>query len=128
MTGFAYLAGLLVAITCMALIDARWRLAFWRAPAAAAVTVAAGVAFFLAWDAAGILLGVFFRGRSGIVTGIELAPELPLEEPVFLAFLCYLTLVLVLGVERMLHARESRAGQASGSTAVTPRDEEQRRP
>lgn len=118
MTGFAYLAGLLASIGCMLLIDARWRLVFWRAPVAAAVTVAAGVAFFLAWDAAGILLGVFFRGSSSIVTGVELAPELPLEEPVFLAFLCYLTLVLVLGVERMLRARAARgAAPASGPPA-----------
>ncbi|MFE5671394.1 lycopene cyclase domain-containing protein [Agromyces sp. NPDC056523] len=128
MTGFAYLGGLLVAIACMALIDARWRLAFWRAPIAAAVTIVSGVVYFLAWDAAGILLGVFFRGRSEIVTGIELAPELPLEEPVFLAFLCYLTLVLVLGVEQMLRARAVRADEASGSTTVAPREEEQRRP
>jgi lycopene cyclase domain-containing protein len=105
MTAFAYLAGLLTVIACMALIDARWRLVFWRAPLAAAVTLGVGVAFFLLWDAAGILTGVFFRGTSGIVTGIELAPELPLEEPVFLFFLCYLTLVLVLGGERFLAMR-----------------------
>lgn len=123
MTGFAYLAGLLAVIGCMALIDARWRLVFWRAPVAAAVTVAVGVAFFLAWDAAGILLGVFFRGRSDIVTGVELAPELPLEEPVFLAFLCYLTLVLVLGTERMLRARDARtAAAASGPAPGARRD------
>ena len=123
MTGFASLAGLLAVIGCMMLIDARWRLVFWRAPAAAAITVALGVAFFLAWDAAGILLGVFFRGRSEIVTGIELAPELPLEEPVFLAFLCYLTLVLVLGTERMLRARGARsAAAASGSITGTRPD------
>lgn len=115
MTGFAYLAGLLAVIGCMVLIDARWRLVFWRAPVAAAVTIAVGVAFFLAWDAAGILLGVFFRGRSEIVTGIELAPELPLEEPVFLAFLCYLTLVLVLGAERMLRARAARTAAAASA-------------
>ncbi|MFC9918958.1 lycopene cyclase domain-containing protein [Agromyces binzhouensis] len=108
MTAFAYLAGLLVVIGCMALIDARWRLVFWRAPIVAAVTVVVGVVFFLVWDAAGIVTGVFFRGTSDIVTGIELAPELPLEEPVFLVFLCYLTLVLVLGGERVLAAREGR--------------------
>ncbi|MRX42378.1 lycopene cyclase domain-containing protein [Agromyces kandeliae] len=108
MTAFAYLAGLLVVIGCMALIDARWRLVFWRAPIAATVSVVAGVAFFLVWDAAGIATGVFFRGGSDIVTGIELAPELPLEEPVFLVFLCYLTLVLVLGGERVLAARGRR--------------------
>ncbi|GAA1057551.1 hypothetical protein GCM10017608_17310 [Agromyces luteolus] len=112
MTAFAYLAGLIVVIGCIALIDARWRLVFWRAPLAAAVTVVVGVAFFLVWDAAGIVTGVFFRGTSGIVTGIELAPELPLEEPVFLAFLCYLTLVLVLGGERILAVRGRRAAAA----------------
>ncbi|GAA2022078.1 hypothetical protein GCM10009819_00780 [Agromyces tropicus] len=110
MTGIAYLAGLLVVIGCMALIDARWRLVFWRAPLAATLTIAVGLAFFLLWDAAGILTGVFFRGESSIVTGIELAPELPLEEPVFLVFLCYLTLVLVLGAERLLAARATRRG------------------
>ena len=115
MTAFAYLAGLLVVIGCMALIDARWRLVFWRAPIAATVTVGVGLAFFLLWDAAGIALGVFFRGDSGIVTGVQLAPELPLEEPVFLFFLCYLTLVLVLGVERMLRARQSRTEASIGA-------------
>ncbi|GAA1062313.1 lycopene cyclase domain-containing protein [Agromyces bracchium] len=114
MTAFAYLAGLLVVIGCMALIDARWRLVFWRAPLAGALTVVVGVAFFLLWDAAGIVTGVFFRGTSEIVTGIELAPELPLEEPVFLAFLCYLTLVLVLGGERVLASRSARIAAADG--------------
>jgi lycopene cyclase domain-containing protein len=115
MTAFAYLAGLLLVIGCMALIDARWRLVFWRAPIAATVTVGVGLAFFLLWDAAGIALGVFFRGESRIVTGVQLAPELPLEEPVFLFFLCYLTLVLVLGVERMLRARQSRTEASIGA-------------
>lgn len=133
MTAFAYLAGLLVAIACMALIDARWRLVFWRSPVAAAVTIGLGLAFFLAWDAAGILLGVFFRGSSEIVTGIELAPELPLEEPVFLAFLCYLTLVLVTGVERMLRARAARGtheaadSPETSDSAIAAPDREERR-
>jgi lycopene cyclase domain-containing protein len=121
MTAFAYLTGLLVVIGCMALIDARWRLVFWRAPIAATVAIGVGLVFFLLWDAAGIVLGVFFRGESRIVTGIELAPELPLEEPVFLFFLCYLTLVLVLGVERMLRARE--AGSAASVAEGDPRSE-----
>lgn len=116
MTAFAYLAGLFAVIGCMTLVDARWRLVFWRAPIAAAVTTGVGVAFFLLWDAAGIALGVFFRGESQIVTGVELAPELPLEEPVFLFFLCYLTLVLVVGGERMLRAREARSAASVAGT------------
>ena len=119
MTGFAYLAALLVSIGAMALIDARWRLAFWRAPAASTLAVATGTTLLLLWDVAGVAWGVFFRGDSPWATGVLLAPELPLEEPVFLAFLCYLSLVAVLGVERLLERRPADPGgdAASGSEA-----------
>lgn len=123
MTGFAYLAALLVSIGAMALVDARWRLAFWRHPLAAACAVGAGTALLLVWDVVGIGFGVFYRGDSVWATGVLLAPELPIEEPVFLAFLCYLSLVVVLGVERLLASRhqiddsapaESRTGSSAG--------------
>lgn len=114
MTGFAHLAALLLSIGAMALIDARWRLAFWRAPGASALAVGAGTALLLAWDLAGIGFGVFVRGDSRWATGLLLAPELPVEEPVFLAFLCYLSLVAVLGAERLL---ERRAGIERGAAA-----------
>ncbi|GAA4382153.1 lycopene cyclase domain-containing protein [Agromyces bauzanensis] len=105
MTGFAYLAALLVSLGAMALIDARWRLAFWRAPGAAAIAVGVGTALLLAWDVVGIGFGVFFRGDSPWASGLVIAPELPIEEPVFLLFLCHLSLVTVLGAERALQAR-----------------------
>lgn len=105
MIGFTYLAALLASIGAMALIDARWRLAFWRAPGAAALAVGAGTALLLLWDVVGIGFGVFFRGDSPWATTVVIAPDLPIEEPVFLAFLCYLALVTVLGAERMLQAR-----------------------
>ncbi|WP_448004351.1 lycopene cyclase domain-containing protein [Agromyces bauzanensis] len=105
MTGFAYLAVLLVSLGAMALIDARWRLAFWRAPGAAALAVGAGTVLLLAWDLVGIGFGVFFRGDSQWATGLVIAPDLPIEEPVFLLFLCYLSLVAVLAAERALQAR-----------------------
>ncbi|WJZ01967.1 lycopene cyclase domain-containing protein [Corynebacterium freiburgense] len=50
------------------------------------------VGAFLVWDALGIATGSFYRGNSPYMTGIELAPELPLEEPIFLFFLTYLTM------------------------------------
>lgn len=106
MTGFAYLAILVVAIGAMVVIDARWRLAFWRAPAASALAVGSGATSLLLWDLAGIGFGVFFRGESSFATGVLLAPELALEEPIFLVFLCYLALVAVLGVERILERRQ----------------------
>jgi lycopene cyclase domain-containing protein len=109
MTGFLYLGALLVSIGAMALLDARFRLAFWRSPGASTAAVVAGTATLLACDLAGIGLGVFFRGESVYATGVLLAPELPVEEPVFLLFLCYLTLVAVLGAERILERRADAA-------------------
>ena len=92
--GVLYLLALLVALTGMVLLDRRFRLFFWRAPRRAAAVLLTGVVFFLAWDLAGIGLGVFFRGVTPFMTGIVIARELPLEEVFFLALLCYLTMNL----------------------------------
>jgi lycopene cyclase domain-containing protein len=89
-----YLGALLVSIAGMVAIDVRHRLFFAVAPARAAIVLVLGVAFFLVWDLAGIDLGIFFRGNPGLLTGIQLAPELPLEELFFLTLLCYLTMNL----------------------------------
>lgn len=102
-----YLACLLLSLGAMVLLDARFRLVFWRDARRAAIVLVVGLLFFLAWDAAGIALGVFARGDSPILTGVDLAPELPLEEVFFLLFLCYLTLVLVSGARALLDRRGS---------------------
>ena len=102
-----YLGALLVSLAAMVLLDRRFRLVFWRDARRAAITLAVGLAFFLAWDAAGIALGIFARGGSRYMTGIEVAPELPLEEIFFLLFLCYLTLVLVFGGRTLLDRRKA---------------------
>ena len=87
-----YLGALLISIAGMIAIDVRHKLFFAVAPARAAIVLAVGVAFFLVWDVAGIDLGIFFRGNPGLLTGVLLAPELPLEELFFLTLLCYLTM------------------------------------
>ncbi|WP_025157672.1 lycopene cyclase domain-containing protein [Leifsonia aquatica] len=97
-----YLLALLVSLGAMVLLDRRFGLVFWRDARRAAVTLAVGLVFFLAWDAFGIALGIFARGGSRFMTGIEVAPELPLEELFFLLFLCYLTLVLIFGARAVL--------------------------
>ncbi|QDZ15627.1 lycopene cyclase domain-containing protein [Humibacter ginsenosidimutans] len=104
---FVYLAALLGASGCLCLLDARWRLFFWRAPVRAAVVTVVVTVFLLLWDAAGIAAGIFLRGHSPLTTGVQLAPQLALEEPVFLAFLVYLVAILLFGVRRMLDARRS---------------------
>ena len=89
---FLYLGGLLFALLGMIVLDLRFRLFFGRAPLRAAIVLVLGVAFFLGWDAAGVGLGIFFRGDLALLTGVQLAPEIPVEELFFLVLLCYLTM------------------------------------
>ncbi|GAB3268263.1 lycopene cyclase domain-containing protein [Sinomonas notoginsengisoli] len=110
----AYLIALLVSASGVAVLDARFRLAFGRDPRAAALTVAAGTAFFLAWDAAAIAAGIFEHRASPLTTGLMLGPEMPVEEPVFLAFFSYTALVLYSGARRVLVRRPAtRAAKES---------------
>ncbi|MES2169807.1 MAG: lycopene cyclase domain-containing protein [Actinomycetota bacterium] len=92
--GILYLLALAIALTGMVLLDRRFRLFFWRSARRATLVLAVGVLFFLGWDLSGIGLGIFFRGETPFMTGIVLAPELPLEELFFLTLLCYLTMNL----------------------------------
>jgi lycopene cyclase domain-containing protein len=112
--GFAYLAALAVSLTGMVVLDRRFRLFFWRDARRATIVLVAGVLFFLLWDVAGIGLGIFFRGAgSELMTGLLLAPELPVEEVLFLTLLCYLTMNLYAAAGRLgVGARERDAGRA----------------
>lgn len=116
MTGWIYLGCLLVSIGGMLLLDRRFRLYFWRDAAAATLVTLAGTAFLLLWDAAGIASGIFLRGAAPIATGIVLAPELPLEEPVFLVFLVLCTMVLYTGAARLLGRRSARGKTAQAAS------------
>ncbi|MFJ4210062.1 lycopene cyclase domain-containing protein [Paenarthrobacter sp. NPDC089675] len=107
--GIVYLASLLTGIGCMLLLDHRFRLFFWRDAKAAAIVTVVGVLFLLGWDLSGIALGIFLRGEGAIATGVLIAPELPLEEPVFLLFLVLCTMVLFTGARRMLAALPTRS-------------------
>jgi lycopene cyclase domain-containing protein len=105
---FAYLIVLLVTIGCMVLVDRRFRLFFWRDAPRAAIVLVVGVLFFIGWDLIGIGLGIFLRGDSPVMTGIDLAPQLPIEEVFFLTFLCYLTMVLLAGSDKVIRALRAR--------------------
>jgi lycopene cyclase domain-containing protein len=100
--GWGYLAILLVSLAGLGLTDWRHRLAFRVHPKAAAITLSVAMVFFLIWDFAGIALGIFFRGDAPHLTGIMLAPELPLEEIFFLALLSYSTLIGYAIIERLV--------------------------
>jgi lycopene cyclase domain-containing protein len=112
--GVVYLSALLVFTGCMLLLDHRFRLFFWRDALAATVVTAVGLAFFLVWDVFGIALGIFFRGDAAIATGIVLAPEMPIEEPIFLLFLVICTMVVYTGSVRILTSlRHRRAAEVT---------------
>ncbi|WP_168582954.1 lycopene cyclase domain-containing protein [Gephyromycinifex aptenodytis] len=102
---YTYLAALTVSILGMGLIDHRWRLALFRDAGAAFIVLAAGVALFLGWDHVGLRLGLFFRADGPYMTGLQLAPDLPVEESVFLLLLSYSALVLYTGALRLLSGR-----------------------
>ncbi|HLS72483.1 MAG TPA: lycopene cyclase domain-containing protein [Actinomycetaceae bacterium] len=106
MIALAYLAALLAVIGCMALLDHRFRLVLWADARRGALALVVGVVFFLLWDVAAIAAGFYHQGDSAAMTGIMLGPELPLEELVFVTFLCYLTLVLHGLVLLALRARQ----------------------
>ena len=83
-----YLAALLVSIAGLVVLDLRWRLFLGAAPLRAAVVLVVGVAGFLAWDAAGVGTGHLLRGPQHLLIGVDLAPQIPIEELFFLILLC----------------------------------------
>lgn len=107
-----YLAALLVPTLCMMLLDHRFRLVVRREPKRASrtllITLVIGIAFFLLWDLAAIASGHYRTGQSPAMTGIELLPDLPLEELVFVSFLAYTTLVLWGLLARAMPRRRER--------------------
>ena len=104
----AYLAALIVAAAGVAAIDARLRLALFHDARRALATVAITAVAMLLIDVAGIATGNFRLGASPWMTGIEVAPHLPLEELVFVVFLAYVSLVALTGSQRLLAARSVR--------------------
>ena len=91
-------AGLLV-------LDARLRLAVFSRPRLAAAVLGIAIAGFLAWDLTGIALGVFFEGNRSLLVGVDLAPQLPLEEVFFLLLLTLTTLEVFALTGRLLERR-----------------------
>ncbi|MBN9605646.1 MAG: lycopene cyclase domain-containing protein [Actinomycetales bacterium] len=115
---FAYLAALLVSLAGVATLDLRFRLFVGRDPRRGIAVLALGVAFFVVWDLIGVGAGIFFRGAPELLTGVLIAPEVPLEELFFLTLLCWTTMVLVTGMRRLLGAR--RVAGASGAPPASP--------
>lgn len=89
-----YLIALLVSLAGMLTIDARHRVALWHRPGRSLAVIAAGAVGFVVWDLVAIGLGFYHLGAGSALSGIEVAPHLPVEEIVFVVLLCHLTLVV----------------------------------
>ncbi|GAA4837557.1 hypothetical protein GCM10023221_13600 [Luteimicrobium xylanilyticum] len=110
----AYLLALAFSLAGLGALDVRFRLVLARDLRRGLVTLAAGLVAFVLWDLAGIGLGIFRRGDGRWSTGVEIAPHLPVEEPVFLLLLCYVALELVEGARRLLDRAATRVARARG--------------
>ena len=96
-----YLVGIIFSFLGMVVLDFRHRLAYWHDPRRTVLTVLIMTIVFIVWDIFGISLGIFFSGRSRYMSGVYLFSEFPLEEPLFLLFLSYFSLVVYrTGVKR----------------------------
>lgn len=102
---YAYLLGLLFSIIGLGLFDWKFKLGFSTNKKAAMLATLLPLIYFLLWDGSGIALGIFFRGETIHLTGILVAPELPLEELLFLFLLNYTTLTIFIAVKRVLAKR-----------------------
>lgn len=96
-----YLLALIFSLCGLAILDRRYRLAFWFDRTRSFTTIGIGIAVFIVWDVLGIALGIFFHGGSHFTLPLRIAPEFPVEEIFFLFLLCYVTLLLYRGVPRL---------------------------
>lgn len=91
---YLYLIALVFSIFGVGLLDWTHKVALFVDARATLIAVSISVVVFLVWDVVGILNGIFFRGDAPHLSGLLLAPELPLEELFFLILLSYNTLVV----------------------------------
>ena len=103
----SYLLVLLLSLVGLYLLDRTHKLAFTVDAKRSLLSMVPAYLVFLIWDIAGIATGIFFRGQNTLLTGIQVFPEFPIEELLFLALLCYSTLIVFTWVQKTLTARES---------------------
>lgn len=98
---WAYIVALLLSIAGVALLDRRFQLAFWYDRNRTLITIAVGLLVFIAWDLMAIGLGIFIHGNSPYSLPFTLIPHFPVEEIFFLFLLCYCTLTLYRGAQKL---------------------------
>jgi len=89
-----YLLSLLAAISCLVLVDRKFKLAFFYDLRRTSMTLAIAIWLFIAWDIFGITFGIFYHGGSQYTLPFRIIPEFPIEELFFLLLLTYTALLI----------------------------------
>jgi lycopene cyclase domain-containing protein len=103
---FIYLLILAGALAGLVALDFTHKIAFRKNAKAALAATGIPYLLFVIWDLTGINLGIFFKGESPYLTGLMVAPEFPVEELLFLAVLCYSTLIMANWLPIVLKKRQ----------------------
>jgi lycopene cyclase domain-containing protein len=103
---WVYLSLLLLAEAGVVGLDLRHKLALGFNLRAGLLSIGSGLAFFLVWDLMGIGSGIFFEGAPDLLVGLDLAPQLPIEEIFFLILLCHSALIIFATVSRWVSRRQ----------------------
>ncbi len=98
---WTYLFALFFSLAGLFVLDWRFKLAFWLDKKRTLRTVLGGTLVFITWDVLGIALGIFKHGSSPYALPFVLLPEFPVEEVLFLVLLCYTTLILFRGAQKL---------------------------
>jgi len=93
MTSLAYLSALLITLSCLGLLDWRYRLALFDDWRRAAKSLAAAWLGLILWDLLGIWRGIFFSVNSKYTTGMYITTDLPIEELFALLVIVYTPLL-----------------------------------
>lgn len=109
MTSWLYLVALVVSLLGLGTLDWRYRLALFADARRTVLTLASAVVLFLLWDLMGVGLGIFFRGDAPYMSGLVIAPEVPVEEVAFLTLLTYQTLLLWRAFSRSRRGRVAKS-------------------
>ena len=96
-----YLLALVISLCGLAYADRRFQLAFWFDARRSVISIGATMMLFVIWDLLGISFGIFYHGNSTFTLPFRLLPEFPIEELFFLFLLCYVTLVIYRGSQRL---------------------------
>lgn len=101
----AYLICLLVSLAGLAAIDWRFKLCFFANAKRWARALGASIALFVIVDVIAVTSGMFLDGKSPFATGLFLPGRMPIEEPFFLALMCYSASVFVVAFARVGSSR-----------------------